>query len=124
MACHLGTSKQIRRRVRILSALFRDIELAEPLDARSLNVGHAPEFAQEFLGGTRTDAGNFAQGRLGLALAATEPVEGNGEAVGLVANLLDEVEDWGVAVEYAGFVFLAENIENFFFFGDGWRAVD
>ena len=46
-------------------------------------------------------------------------MEGDGEAVGFVADGLDDVEDGVVAVEFDGFVFLAVDVDDLFAFGDG-----
>ena len=51
---------EIRGTVEYSFGAFSGYHLAEPFDTRALNVGHAAEFAQEFLGGVRTDAGNIA----------------------------------------------------------------
>ena len=63
------------------------------VDAGALEVGDAAELAKEFAGGGWADAGDLAEGGFGLALAAAEAVESDGEAVGFVANLLDQVKD-------------------------------
>ena len=44
------------------------------------------------------------QSGAGLAFTAAQAVEGDGETVGFVANLLDQVQDRGMAVEDAGLV--------------------
>ena len=46
-------------------------------------------------------------------------MEGDGEAVGFVADGLDDVEDGVVAVEADGFVLLAVDVDDLFAFGDG-----
>ena len=43
----------------------------------------------------------------------------DGEAVALVADELDEMEDGGAAVEDNGLVFVAVDVDDFFFLGDG-----
>jgi hypothetical protein len=97
----------------------------ESVDASALDVGDAAELAEELAGGGGADAGDVAEGGFGLALGAAEAVEGDGEAMGLVADLLDQVEDRVVAVELDGLVFLAVEVEDLFLFGDaGERLVD
>ena len=97
----------------------------EGVEAGALEVGDAAELAQELAGGGWADAGDVAEGGLGLALAAAEAVEGDSEAVGLVADLLDQMKDGIVAVEPDRLVFLAVEVEDFFLFGDaGQRLVD
>ena len=56
-----------------------------------------------------------AQRALGAALA----VEGDGETVRLVANLLDEVQQRRMARQADRLVFLPEHVEDFLFLGDG-----
>ena len=52
-------------------------------------------------------------------------VEGDSKAVRLIADLLDEVQDWRVVVENDGLIFLTENVKNFFFLRDaGERLID
>ena len=104
---------------------FAGDDLGEGVEAGALEVGDAAEFAEELAGGGWADAGDIAESGLGLAFAAAEAVEGDGEAVGFVADLLDEVEDRVVAVELDGLVFLAVEVEDLFLFGDaGERLVD
>jgi hypothetical protein len=43
----------------------------------------------------------------------------NGEAMTLVADDLDEMEDGGAAVEHDGFVLVAVEVDHFFALGDG-----
>ena len=45
-------------------------------------------------------------------------MKGDRETVRLVADLLDEMKDWGVMFENDRIVFLAEDVQNFFFFCD------
>ena len=102
---------------------FAGNDFGDGVEAGALDVGYAAEFAKEFAGGGWAHAGDFAQGRFGLAFAAAEAMEGDGEAVSLVADLLDEVEDGIVAVELDGLVFLAVEVEDFFFFGDAGEGL-
>jgi hypothetical protein len=95
----------------------------EGVEAGALDVGDAAEFAEEFAGGGWADAGDFAEGGFGLALGAAEAVESDGEAVGFVADGLDEMEDGVVAVEFDRLVFLAVEVEDFFLFGDAGEGL-
>ena len=62
---------------------------------------------------------------MGLAGAAALPMETHGETMGFVADLLDQMQDRGVSFQNDRFVLLAEDVENFFFFGDaGHRLID
>ena len=102
---------------------FSGDDFGEGVDAGALDVGHAAKFAEELAGGGGTDSRDVAEGGFGLALGAAEAVEGDGETVGLVADLLDQVEDGVVAVELDGLVFLAVEVEDFFLFGDAGEGL-
>src|ERR1700749_1375564 len=66
--------------------------------------GGTAEFFQEFANGDGADSGDFiGLGSEGARVAAC-PVEGDGEAVGFVADGLDEVEDRGEAIENDGLI--------------------
>jgi len=70
-------------------------------------------------------AGDLAQCRLRLPLPAPLAVERNRKSVGLIANLLNKVKDRRMPFQYNRLIFLAENVKNFFFFGDaGDRLID
>ena len=97
---------------------FARNDFADFLHASALDVGDTAKFAQEFLGEFGADAGDFGECGFGLALAAALAVESDGEAVGFVADLLDEMQDRRMMVEDNRFIFLAEDIEDLFFFGD------
>ena len=102
---------------------FAGDDFGQGVKADALDVGDAAEFAEEFAGGGCADTRDIAQGGFGLAFAATEAVEGNGEAVGLVANLLDEVKHRIMAIKLDGFVFLAVEIEDLLLFGDAGEGL-
>ena len=52
-------------------------------------------------------------------------MEGYGKAMRLVANLLNEMKYGRMMLKDNGLVLLAEDVENFFFFGDaGQRLID
>ena len=60
-----------------------------------------------------------------MAFASALAVEGDGEAVRFVADLLDKVQDWRMPLEDDRFVLLAVDVKDFFFFGDaGERLID
>lgn len=67
---------------------WRD-ERAEPFAAGSLEIGYAAEFPQQLLDRARPDARDIAESRFRLPLATPLPMKGDGEAVGLIANLLN-----------------------------------
>src|SRR5207248_1357443 len=66
---------------------------AQFFHASSLNVGDASEFLQQFLSRSWSDAGDFVERTLRLPLSAALAVKGHCEAMRLVANLLDQMED-------------------------------
>lgn len=97
---------------------FAGDDAAEGVEIGAAEIGDAAELAEKFAGGGGANAGDIVEGGTGLAFAAAKAVEGDGEAVSFVADLLDQVEDGRVAVEDAGFVFAAVDVEDFFLFGD------
>src|SRR5579871_3613275 len=105
---------------------FAGDDFGEFVDAGALEVGNAAELAEKLAGGGWADAGNLAEGSVGLALAPTEAMESDGEAMSFVANLLDQVENRRMAVQFDGFVFLAIHVEDFFLLGDAaeWLVDD
>jgi len=50
-------------------------------------------------------------------------MKGHREAVGFVANLLDQLQHGRVTVKNDRFIFLAENVEDFFLLGDAGRGL-
>ncbi len=89
-----------------------------------LDAADGAEVLEEALAGAGADAGDGVE--LGVAVAdlAAFAVVGDGEAVALVADLLDEMEDGGAAVEDDGVVFLAEDVDDLFAFGDGGEGLE
>ena len=98
---------------------------AQFFHASPLYVGDAPKFLQQFLSRLCAHAGDFAQGSLRLPLSPPLPVKRHRKPVGLVANLLNEVEDRRMPLQYDRLIFLSENVKNFFFFRDArHRLID
>src|SRR5579884_645270 len=97
--------------------------LAQFFQAGATKIGDAAEFAQQALGGARADSGNLQQRRRGLALAAALTVEGDGEAVSFIANLLNQVQDGRMALQDDRFVFLAVHVKDFFLLGDAGEGL-
>lgn len=88
-------------------------------------VGNAAIALQKLLGSAGANAGDVEQSGVGLAHGAALTMEGDGKAMGFVANLLDEMKNGRMAVENTGLVLLAEDVEDFFFLGDtGHGLVD
>jgi len=105
--------------------VFAGDDFAQALQAGATNVRDTSEFAEQSLRSFWPDAGNFEQGGRGLSFASALTVEGYGEAMRFVPDLLNEMKNWRVAVESDWFVFLAVDVENFFFLGNaGERLVD
>ena len=70
-------------------------------------------------------AGDLAQCRLRLPRPAPLAVEGNRKSVGLITNLLNEVEDGRMPLQNNRLVFLTQDIKNFLFLRDaGNRLID
>ena len=75
--------------------------------------------------GARADAGNAIESGFCLARGTALPMECDGKAMRLVTDLLDEMKHRRMVFENDGLIFLAEDIKNFFLFGDaGHRLVD
>ena len=73
---------------------------------------------QQTPGGHLSDALNLAEFGGVVAHLAALAMEGDGETVGLIANLLDEQQNRGVAVEDDGLVLLSVEIESLLAFGE------
>ena len=63
--------------------------------------------------------GMFEQFGVAVAHGAALAVVADGEAMALVADHLDEMQHGRAAVEDDGLVFVAVEVDDFFFFGDG-----
>ncbi len=74
---------------------------------------------QQALAGAWADAGDGVEFGVAVAHLAALAVVGDGEAVGFVADLLDEVQDGRAAVEDDGVGLLPVDVDDFFVFGDG-----
>jgi hypothetical protein len=98
----------------------------EALETGGGNAAQAAEVLEEALAGTGADAGDGEE--LGIAVAhfAAFAMVSDGEAVALVANALDQMQDGGAAIEDDGLVFLAVEVDDFFSLGDGgeWLGGD
>jgi hypothetical protein len=87
------------------------------------DAAQAAEVLEEALAGARADAGDGEEFRIAVAHLAALAVIGDGEAVRLVANALDEMQDRGAAVEDDGLVLLAVEVDDFFSFRDGGEGL-
>jgi hypothetical protein len=107
-----------------LRVLSRD-HAAQFFNSSPLYVGNAPKFLEQFLCCPRAHAGDFAQHRLCLPLPPPLTVKRNRKPVGLVANLLNQVKDRRMPLQYDRLVFLAQHIKYLLFFCNaGDRLID
>lgn len=77
---------------------------------------------EEALAGAGAYAGDTVELRVAVADLAAFAVVGDGEAVGFVADLLDEVEDGGAAVEDDRGVLVTVDVDDLLAFGDGGKG--
>ena len=96
----------------------------EGVGAGLLDAADAAEVFEQALAGAGAYAGDGEQFAVAVAHLAALAMVGDGEAVALVADLLDEVEDRGAAVEDDGFVFLSVDVDDLFAFGDGGERLE
>jgi hypothetical protein len=83
----------------------------------------AAEVLEEALAGDGAYAGDGVEFAGAVAHLAAFAVVGYGEAVGFVADLLDDVEDGAAAVEDDGVVLLAVDVDDLFALGDGGQRL-
>jgi hypothetical protein len=93
------------------------------LFGRLANGADGAEVFEETLAGSGAYAGDLEEFGAAVAHLAALAVVGDGEAVGFVADLLDEVEDGGAAVEDNGIVFLSVDVDDLFALGDGGEGL-
>jgi hypothetical protein len=74
---------------------------------------------EQALAGARAYAGDLVEFRDAVTHLAALAVVGDGEAVGLVADLLDEVEDGRAAFEHDGVGLLSVDVDNLLAFRYG-----
>jgi hypothetical protein len=78
----------------------------------------APEVLQQAACSRLADAWHFAQFGGPVAHLAAFAVESYSEAVSFVAHHLNDVQNRRTPVEHDGFMFLSENVDNLFPFGN------
>ena len=88
-----------------------------------LDVAEGAEVGEEALAGLRADAGNVVQLGVAVAHGPALAVIADGEAMALVADDLDEMEDGRATVEDDGVVFLAVEVDDLFLLGDGGEGL-
>jgi len=86
----------------------------EGIEVGGGDAAQAAEVLEEALAGAGADTGDGEEFRIAVAHLAALAVIGDGEAVRLVANALDEMQDRGAAVEDDGLVLLAVEVDDFF----------
>src|SRR2546427_11705770 len=99
-----------RRFAQVLQDLLRALsrnDAAQFFQSRPLNIGHASKFPKQLLRRLRANAGDFTESGVRLAFPPPLPVKRHGKTVSLVADLLDEVEDWRMPLQNDRFVLLA-----------------
>ena len=74
---------------------------------------------QQTAGGGFAHAGDFSQLGGSVPYLAALAVEGYGEAMGFVANHLDQMQNGRMMIENYGVVFLSVHIDDFFALGYG-----
>lgn len=97
---------------------------AEGGGVSAANGLHTAEVFQQPSHGGLADAGNLQQLVGAVAHLAALAVECDGEAMGFVADDLNDVQDGRMVVEDYRFVFLPVDVYDFFALGDGgqWLA--
>src|SRR5882757_5536232 len=85
---------------------------------RLLHRLQASEMFEQSTGRRLAYTRNFAQFSGPVADLAALAVESHGEAMGLVADHLHQVENWRMVVEHDWIVFLSENVDDLFALGD------
>ena len=89
-----------------------------------LDVAEAAEVGEEALAGLRAYAGDVEELGVAVAHGAALAMIADGEAMALVADELDEMQDRRAAVEDDGLVFVAVDVDDFFALGDGGQGLD
>src|SRR5579859_64781 len=102
---------------------FAAHDFAQCVNSGAAEIRNAAEFAEKTLGGFWSYAGNFEERGSGLTFGAALAMESDGETMSLVANLLNQMQDGRMPIENDGFVFLAKDVENFFFLGDAGEGL-
>src|SRR5882672_3319130 len=88
------------------------------LDAGGPQLRDAAEPPQELLRRSRAHAGNVFQAGLNRAPRPALAMKSYREAVSFVADLLNQMQDWRMALQVDRLVLLPEHIDNFLLLGD------
>src|ERR1700689_4003347 len=120
---HRGISRA-ESRINMLGAragkLGREFTYCELLQA-----GYAPKAPQEFSRRFLAHARNFSERRAQPSAGTALTVEGDREAMRLIPDLLDQMQDGRVTVQNNRLIFSSQNIKNLFFFRDaGERLIN
>ena len=93
----------MKRIVNLLRELRTDARHArQVLDAGAGDLAQAAEILEQRLAAFAADAGNPFDRLAGARSSPPRPVPGDGETVGLVADLLDQVQSGGGRGQYSG----------------------
>jgi hypothetical protein len=88
-----------------------------------LHIAEAAEVGEQALACLRADAGDVQELRVAVAHLAALAMIADGEAMALVSDELNEMQDGRAAVEDDGVVFLAVEIDDFLALGDGGQRL-
>ena len=88
-----------------------------------LDAAEGAKVLEQALAGAGANAGDVVEFGVAVAHLTALAVVGDGEAVGLVADLLDEMKDGRATLEHDGRVFLPVDVDDLFFFGDGGEGL-
>ena len=78
---------------------------------------------EQALAGELADAGDVEEFGIAIAHGAALAVVADCKAVALIADHLNEMQYRGAAVKYDRLIFIAVEIDDFFFFGDGGEGL-
>ena len=120
LACWLGLVKMPPDRF----GGFAGDDGGEGFGGGLLDVAQAAEVSEEAASGLGADARDGQQFGVAVAHGAALAMIADGEAVALVADELNEMEDGRAAVEDDGLLLVAVEVDDLFALGDGgeWRA--
>src|SRR5580692_12319641 len=113
-----GSDRSLAQRVEYALGLARRNLGGEFLDGQLAQSGNTSKSPQQFLCSPVAHAGNFRERSANAAGRPTLPVKSDRETVGLIADLLDQMENGRVMIEHNRFMLASEHIENFFFLRD------
>ena len=87
------------------------------------DAGEAAKASEKFLNVAGPDALDFSELRGEGARVAAVAMKGDGEAVGFVADGLNQLEHGRAAIEQNWFILVAKNLESLLAFGEGGQRL-